>query len=233
MNQAALAERLRILRARRGISVKQASELIGVEWHTLRDLELGRRKAYYPTLNKIAGGYGVPVEELLEEPVLSGKAKAPDEAGPSAEETAAPQRTSYLELLASYASGIVLEMKVHLDAGRVTLAWGTMFLEEMAGLASLLNHLLRGAAGEKEALETVSNTIDKFDEFATKLHDALGVDIPKGWRQDLRVSTTPEVTPEEERERIAAALLAGGALIGTAKSSRAAESPRRRSKGRS
>ncbi len=74
MKQESLAELLRILRARRGLSVKQASEQIGVEWHTLRDLELGRRKAYYPALNKIAEGYGVPVEDLLEEPALAGKA---------------------------------------------------------------------------------------------------------------------------------------------------------------
>ncbi len=97
MKQESLAELLRILRARRGLSVKQASEQIGVEWHTLRDLELGRRKAYYPTLNKIAEGYGVPVEELLEEPALSGKGKAPAKAvspgeGPEdqAEEKAGP-----------------------------------------------------------------------------------------------------------------------------------------------
>ncbi len=67
---------MRILRARRGLSVKQASEQIGVEWHTLRDLELARRKAYYPTLNKIAGGYGIPVEDLLEEQTDRPKALA-------------------------------------------------------------------------------------------------------------------------------------------------------------
>jgi hypothetical protein len=35
-----------------------------------------------PTLAKIAKGYGVPVEDLLEEPVLAGKAEAPRGAGP-------------------------------------------------------------------------------------------------------------------------------------------------------
>jgi len=72
--------------------VKQASELIGVEWHTLRDLELGRRKAYYPTLYKIAGGYGVPVEELLEEPAPLAEAPSasPETTGPGHVEVLPP-----------------------------------------------------------------------------------------------------------------------------------------------
>jgi hypothetical protein len=35
-----------------------------------------------PTLSKIAAGYGVPVEELLEEPALVGKDEAPDTGQP-------------------------------------------------------------------------------------------------------------------------------------------------------
>jgi transcriptional regulator with XRE-family HTH domain len=38
---------------------------MGVERHTLRDLELGRRTPQYPTLQKIAKGYGVPIGHLL------------------------------------------------------------------------------------------------------------------------------------------------------------------------
>lgn len=70
--QRSLAERLRVLRARKGLSLLAASEELGVDRHTLRDLELGRgRTPRYPTLAKIAEGYDVPVEDLLEdEPVL-------------------------------------------------------------------------------------------------------------------------------------------------------------------
>jgi transcriptional regulator with XRE-family HTH domain len=68
--QRSLAERLRVLRARKGLSLLAASERLGVDRHTLRDLELGQgRTPRYPTLAKIAEGYGVDVEELLEEPV--------------------------------------------------------------------------------------------------------------------------------------------------------------------
>ena len=66
--QISLAEKLRLLRARKGLSLLAASEQLGLDRHTLRDLELGRgRTPRYPTLAKIAQGYEVPVEDLLED----------------------------------------------------------------------------------------------------------------------------------------------------------------------
>lgn len=68
MMQGSLAEKLRVLRAQKGLTLVEASERLGVDRHTLRRLELGGgRRPQYPTLTKIAKGYGVPVEELLEE----------------------------------------------------------------------------------------------------------------------------------------------------------------------
>ena len=55
------------MRARRGLTIGAASEGVGVERHTLRDLELGRRSPTYPTLFKISTFYDVPVEELMED----------------------------------------------------------------------------------------------------------------------------------------------------------------------
>ena len=77
MTQGSLAQKLRILRAQRGLTVKDASAIIGVNRHTLRSLELGEHEPGYPTLRKIADGYGVPVEDLMEDPVGVGKAEAP------------------------------------------------------------------------------------------------------------------------------------------------------------
>jgi transcriptional regulator with XRE-family HTH domain len=82
MTQKSLADRLRLLRAQRGLTVKDAAQQVGVDRRTLRRIELGTQGAQYPTLAKIADGYGVPVQELLEEPVGAGKAEAP-EAGPA------------------------------------------------------------------------------------------------------------------------------------------------------
>jgi len=76
MMQKPLAAKLRLLRAQRGLTVKDAAFQVGVDRHTLRRIELGTQEAQYPTLAKIADGYGVPVEDLLEEPVAAGKAEA-------------------------------------------------------------------------------------------------------------------------------------------------------------
>jgi len=84
MMQGSLAERLRILRAREGLTLTEASERIGITRHTLSSLERGGQEPHYPTLAKIAKGYGVPVEELLEEPVPL--AEAPQETGRLEEE---------------------------------------------------------------------------------------------------------------------------------------------------
>ncbi len=82
MMQGSLAERLRVLRAQRGLTLVEAAAKAGVGRDTLSNLERGRSHPVVPTLAKIAKGYGVPVEELLEEPVAAGKAEAPREAGP-------------------------------------------------------------------------------------------------------------------------------------------------------
>jgi transcriptional regulator with XRE-family HTH domain len=62
-----IALKLRDLWTERGLTQKQAAELARVASQTLIDLESGKRPPYMPTLTKIARGYGVPVEELVEE----------------------------------------------------------------------------------------------------------------------------------------------------------------------
>ncbi len=77
MMHESLAAKLRLLRAREGLTLIEAAGKIGIGRDTLSDLERGHRRPVMPTLAKIAEGYGVPVEELLEEPALAGKAEAP------------------------------------------------------------------------------------------------------------------------------------------------------------
>jgi transcriptional regulator with XRE-family HTH domain len=74
-----LATKLRVLRAERGLSLQDAEKLTGVTRETLGDLERGRRRPYAQTLAKIAHGYGVGLEELLEEQEEEGKAGAPQD----------------------------------------------------------------------------------------------------------------------------------------------------------
>jgi transcriptional regulator with XRE-family HTH domain len=82
--QGSLAHKLRVLRAERGLTLREAAALTGVAKETISDIERGLRHPHDPTLAKIAKGYDVPVEELLEEPVLAGtpgKVEAPRGAG--------------------------------------------------------------------------------------------------------------------------------------------------------
>lgn len=96
MMQESLAHRLRVLRAERGLTLREAASLTGVAKETISDIERGLRHPHDPTLAKIAKGYGVPVQELLEEPEVSlaGKAEAP-QAGRAREEQR--QRIAALE----------------------------------------------------------------------------------------------------------------------------------------
>src|SRR5215203_1854086 len=88
MMQSSLAERLRVLRARRGLGLVEAAEGIGIDRQTLRRLERGDGNPYYPTLHKIGAFYGVSAEELLveqEEP-------APQKAEPRQDREHLPSR---------------------------------------------------------------------------------------------------------------------------------------------
>lgn len=91
--QNTLARKLRVLRAERGLTLREAEELTGVDKDTLSKIERGLRRPYDVTLSKLAKGYGVPVEELLEEPVPL--AEAPREAGPP-EKSEEERRSGYL-----------------------------------------------------------------------------------------------------------------------------------------
>jgi transcriptional regulator with XRE-family HTH domain len=77
--QDTLARKLRVLRAERGLTLREAEKLTGVDKDTLSKIERGLRHPYDVTLSKLARGYEVPVEDLLEEPVPL--AEAPREAG--------------------------------------------------------------------------------------------------------------------------------------------------------
>jgi transcriptional regulator with XRE-family HTH domain len=53
-----LAVKLRVLRARHGLSIENAAKKCGVTPETISDAERGRRRPYMPTLTKIAADEG-------------------------------------------------------------------------------------------------------------------------------------------------------------------------------
>src|SRR5215212_3320856 len=77
-----LPTKLRVLRAERGLTLRAAEHLTGVDKDTLSKIERGRRAPHDVTLAKIAKGYGIPVEDLLEEPVPLAEARPETERPP-------------------------------------------------------------------------------------------------------------------------------------------------------
>jgi transcriptional regulator with XRE-family HTH domain len=80
--QDTLARKLRVLRAERGLTLREAEQLTGVDKDTLSKIERGLRHPYDVTLSKLARGYEVSVVDLLEEAALARRF----EDGPSLEE---------------------------------------------------------------------------------------------------------------------------------------------------
>jgi transcriptional regulator with XRE-family HTH domain len=107
MMQGLLAHKLRVLRAERGLTLREAAAKSGVAKETISDIERGLRHPHDPTLAKIAKGYGVPVEELLEEPALAaGKGEASQEAGSAEAKWQRPSLDQVRDTFAPLADGL-------------------------------------------------------------------------------------------------------------------------------
>jgi transcriptional regulator with XRE-family HTH domain len=88
-----LGHRLRVLRAERGISLRDVEAKTGVHKQTISELERGMRKRPYGrTLAKLAHFYGVSTEELIEEatdiPLVAAPGEEPTQKSPSLAEIA-------------------------------------------------------------------------------------------------------------------------------------------------
>src|SRR5215217_142197 len=92
MMQGSLPTRLRVLRAERGLTLREAASITGVRPGTLSELERGLRHPHDVTLSRIARGYSVSIEDLFdleeeprEEPAELPKAPAPVSQGSALE----------------------------------------------------------------------------------------------------------------------------------------------------
>ncbi len=93
------------------MTLVEAAEQAGIGRDTLSDLERGRRHPVTPTLAKIAKGYGVPVEDLLEEPVLAGKVEAPADTGRPEESAEARESVDYRKLHLELGDRLIGQLK--------------------------------------------------------------------------------------------------------------------------
>ena len=83
MMQESLGHKLRLMRAERGLSLREAARRAGVVKETISDIERGKTHPYDVTLAKLAQAYEVPIERLLEEPVPLGDASEAGRREPS------------------------------------------------------------------------------------------------------------------------------------------------------
>ena len=86
-----LPAKLRVLRAREGLTLVEAAERVQIGRDTLSSIERGHQRPTFPTLKRLAEGYGVPVEDLIEESEPVPLGEAPSGMGRSPED---PSRTS-------------------------------------------------------------------------------------------------------------------------------------------
>jgi transcriptional regulator with XRE-family HTH domain len=68
MMQTSLGHKLRLLRAERQMSLRQAAAQAGLAKETISEIERGLAHPHDVTLAKLAKAYDIPLEELLEEP---------------------------------------------------------------------------------------------------------------------------------------------------------------------
>jgi transcriptional regulator with XRE-family HTH domain len=132
--QGSLARKLRVLRAERGLTLRQAAEQAGVRPGTLSELERGLHRPHDITLSRVAKGYGVPVEDLLEEPVPLDEASETGQpsatAQPRSRSAAEPHQTYYGEL-GDLKESQALEILEGVLEGRITMVEAARRVEEL------------------------------------------------------------------------------------------------------
>ncbi len=180
MMHESLPAKLRVLRARQGLTLIEAAEKLGIGRDTLSDLERGRRHPVMPTLAKIARGYGVPVEELLEETVLAGKAEAPLGSGQT-EASLEAELTNLWKSLAKRAR--MLRQRYHQG---ITYEG---FSEDLAGLSEEHRHLERLRRARERGGAPRAYHMEP-DELADAIEDVLAEEnaISNLIEQDLNAS---------------------------------------------
>jgi transcriptional regulator with XRE-family HTH domain len=168
MIQRSLAERLRVLQAQRGLTLVEASAMTGVGRDTRSDLERGRRHPVMPTLSKIARGYDVPTEELLEEPVATGRADASWGAGRRESETERREDTESAPHAASVAALIeILTEEANRVSERTMSSPGKIPVGHPNRFYAALDVASRGY----EELAQAGQVSEELREAKKKLHD--------------------------------------------------------------
>jgi len=186
-----LIGRLRLVRAERGLSLREAAKVTGVTPETLSELERGVRTPQPGTLYKVAHGYGIPVTDLLEVPELVEGPEFPLEHTPSEGPAPASERAEnlrqYRQMLDLLHDQILDEAKAYTDKRNVDAlsilvvrtgfeAHGVEQFMEEEGVAAIYEE---DDAARRVYAATVRlrDLIDDIDETVTRLQaEGVGAD---------------------------------------------------------
>ena len=69
MPEGSLAYRPRVARLEKGLTLREAAKVTGVDKATISAVERNKRKPFDVTLSRLAKGYGVSISQLVEEPI--------------------------------------------------------------------------------------------------------------------------------------------------------------------
>ena len=69
MPEGSLAYRLRVARLEKGLTLREAAKVTGVDKATISAVERNKRTPFDVTLSRLAKGYGVSISQLVEEPI--------------------------------------------------------------------------------------------------------------------------------------------------------------------
>jgi transcriptional regulator with XRE-family HTH domain len=195
MMQGSLPTRLRVLRAERGLTLREAAALTDVRPGTLSDLERGVRHPHDVTLSRIAKGYGVPVEELLEEPVPLTEAARESGPAPTDEESHDPRlsevrRLNCLRMLASLAVRNAGRWEARLEESAdenplILVGWADEVLEAYIAFGQELRKhrvlvfdpLEHMSPREKGAQEWLFRTLGEMSRVADKVLERVGFEL--------------------------------------------------------
>jgi transcriptional regulator with XRE-family HTH domain len=158
MSRESLARRLRVLRAERGLTLRQVEEITGVDKHTISNVERGESKPYDATLARLARGYDVPIDELLMEKT------APEVALPLAE---APQAGQSERKTSAYDVAL-LAGRAQVEEDRKTIARAAASESAQGSFVSHLNDAMRRLREEYPAADLAEACVDLARRYAEK-----------------------------------------------------------------
>jgi transcriptional regulator with XRE-family HTH domain len=166
--------------------LREAEQLTSVDKDTLSKIERGLRHPYDVTLSKLAKGYGVPVEDLLEEPALA------------AEKAEAPPRGSRERVSASVERVRRVSMRVE-DARRALLEAERLRETARPRLEEALARVEEARARVDEAQASLREQEAHLQEVRRVMDEVYDTELALGWAYGKAMME--EESPEGQRAR--------------------------------